>query len=103
MSNEADLSDLRKRHDEAWAAFKKQLYEAIEPHFYREKRGRKLEHIFPWKSLDERVVAESKAKELYDEWFKLMQAYWKITGEHLPVAKLYVKEETPNGDRWKKV
>lgn len=103
MSLEQNLEDLKRKHDEAWAAFKRHQYEVIEPRSYREKRGRKLEYVMPWRDLDERVAAENKGKLLYDVWDRLMKMYWELTGEHLPLKKHYVKEETPNGDRWRKV
>ena len=103
--NDPNLLALRQKHDEAWAALAKQNYEVIAPRFYREKVGRKLQPVFPWKDIDERVAAEAKAKLLWDVWLKLFQMYVELSGgERLPLPTLYEKKETPLGDiRWKKI
>lgn len=98
--NEPTLENLRQKHDEAWSKLKQYIYETYEPRFYRHKVGRKLEYINGWKTLQERVEAENKIKTLYDDWDQLMKQYWKITGGNLPLSRIYIEKETPDGLRW---
>jgi len=99
---EPTLENLRQEHDEAWAKLKVFLYETYEPRFYRHKVGRKLEYINGWRTLEERTEAEKRVKFLHDTWDQLMKEYWRRTGEHLHLPRMYVEKETPDGPRWVK-
>jgi hypothetical protein len=99
---ELTLESLREKHNQAWINLKVFLYETYEPRFYRSKKGRKLEYINGWKSLEERTEAEKRVKFLHDTWDQLMKEYWRRTGEHLHLPRVYVEKETPDGPRWVK-
>lgn len=94
------VENLKQKHDEAWAKLKQFIYESYEPRFYKHKVGRKQEYINGWATLEERDTAEKKIKTLYDTWAQLMKEYWRVTGEHLPVSRIYVEKETPDGRRF---
>ena len=102
MSQEVNLSDLKKKHDEAWLKFKQFIYESYEPRFYKHKVGRKQEPITAWIDIAERIRAEEKTKALWDVWLKLYQWYWEVTGDHPHLPRVYVEKETPEGLRWVK-
>jgi hypothetical protein len=96
----SDEQELRQRIKDAWAELQRYQYEVIEPRFYREKRGRRLELINPWKTLKERIIAEEKGHEIYWHFHKLQTELYKLTGETVEVHLHYRKQETPNGDRY---
>lgn len=102
MLNEQEKESLKQRTSEAWRAFHNFQYEVIEPHFYKEKKGRRMELINPWKDMKERMTTETKSYALYSSFHELRVQYWRATGEHIPVEVLWKSQETPNGIRWVK-
>lgn len=98
-----ELEHLKRKVAEAYEAKWKFQYEVIEPRFYKEKKGRKTEYINPWTSMKERIDAEAKHKELWDQWHVLYNEYIKRTGEIPPCPLLYIEVQTPDGIRFKRV
>ena len=103
MLTELEQSLLKRKAIEAWEKFHNYQYEVIEPHFYKEKKGRKMELINPWKNLEERKTAEAKSNTLYWTFHELRVEYWRETGESIPISVLWKKQETKNGDRFVKI
>lgn len=103
MLGEEEKKELKQIAVDAYLAFHNYEYEVIQPHFYKEKKGRRMELINPWKNLDERKKAEAKSFQLYSTFHELRVRYWKETGEHIPIQVLWKKQETPHGDRWVKI
>lgn len=102
MLPEQERKELLKKADDAWVEFGRYSNEVIAPRFYKEKKGRKMELLHPWKNIQERITAEEKQNELYQEWLHTFQRYIALTGERPVLPTLYKKIETPNGDRYVK-
>lgn len=103
MLEEQERKELLKKADDAWLEFERYCYEVVVPRSYKEKKGRKMEYINPWKDMKERIAAEDKQSDLYGEWLHLFQKYVALAGERPILLTLYKKLETPNGDRWVKI
>lgn len=97
-----DQKELLKQAEEAWAEFERYHYEVVAPHFYREKRGRKLEYINPWKDIKERIDSEEYEHQLYEAWLHLFQRYVAQYGERPYLPILWTTKDTPDGVRWVK-
>lgn len=102
MSQEEERKQLLKKADDAWAEVERYTYEVIAPRSYKEKKGRKMELIHPWKNMEERVAAEEKEHELYQEWLDIFQQYIRLYGDRPYLRIYYAQQETPNGVRWVK-
>lgn len=103
MLNEHERSDLKQNAINAWETFCRFQYETIEPHFYKQKKGQRMEPLNPWKSMKERIATEQKSWELYQAFHELRVQYWQETSLRVPLATFYKRQETPNGDRWVKL
>jgi hypothetical protein len=99
MLRENERKELLKKADDAWIEFGRWTNEVVAPRFYKEKKGRKMEYLNPWKDMKERIAAEEKTTALYEEWLHLFQHYIAQTGKRPVLPVLYKKIETPNGDR----
>lgn len=102
MLKDEERRELLKKADDAWAEVERYSYEVIAPRSYKEKRGRKQELIHPWKDMRERLAAEEKEHQLYQDWLSAFQKYIGLTGERPYLRIFYAQQETPNGIRWVK-
>lgn len=64
-------NDLTKKRDKAWTDWQDYIYTEHKPRFYREKVGRKLEYVNPYKTIEQRIAAEEKMYAMYKEWARL--------------------------------
>src|SRR5438132_11217564 len=95
-----EQENLKNQVIEAWEVLEKHQYEVIEPGCYKEKKGRRMDLLNPWKSLEERMAAEEITKQLWWNHHELYVKYFKETGERVPAPFLYREESTGNGIRW---
>lgn len=102
MPKDEERRELLQKADDAWIELERYTYEVVAPRFYKEKKGRRMELISPWKDMAERVEAESWEHGLYQTWLHAFQRYIALTGERPYLPILYRQQETPSGMRWVK-